>query len=238
MKGIIRIIPVCLISFISIFIYIGGQLAAKNKYVSWENENIAAAAMQNPYEIYIDLTEYRLYVFKDKQLVHKFPVAGGKSDTPSPFGVWKITNKGDWGKWFGGYWLGLNIPWGNYGIHGTLVPGSIGRSASHGCIRMFNKDVEKLYHIIPIGTPVFISNGPYSPFGSNPRIIYPGDRGADVLHIQMALRKKKLYKGAIDGIYGDEMKQAIFTLQKQNGIIPHNEIDRETLEAIGIYKFE
>lgn len=43
-----------------------------------------------------------------------------------------------------------------YGIHGTDEPASIGRSVSHGCVRMLNADVEKLYPMVAIGTPVYI----------------------------------------------------------------------------------
>ena len=43
-----------------------------------------------------------------------------------------------------------------YGIHGTDVPSSIGTSASHGCVRVRNEDIETLYQIVKIGTPVFI----------------------------------------------------------------------------------
>lgn len=43
-----------------------------------------------------------------------------------------------------------------YGIHGTNNPSSIGRSVSHGCVRMRNEDIERLFEMVPIGTPVFI----------------------------------------------------------------------------------
>ena len=43
-----------------------------------------------------------------------------------------------------------------YGIHGTDHPESIGRAASHGCVRLRNEDIEKLYDMVPIGTPVYI----------------------------------------------------------------------------------
>lgn len=43
-----------------------------------------------------------------------------------------------------------------YGIHGTDVPSSIGRSASHGCIRVRNEDIEALFQLVPLGTPVFV----------------------------------------------------------------------------------
>ncbi|MEP6991821.1 MAG: L,D-transpeptidase [bacterium] len=43
-----------------------------------------------------------------------------------------------------------------YGIHGTDVPESIGKSASHGCVRLLNADIDKLYDMVSVGTPVFI----------------------------------------------------------------------------------
>ncbi len=41
-----------------------------------------------------------------------------------------------------------------YGIHGTNAPSSIGRKASHGCIRMRNRDVEELFEMVAVGDPV------------------------------------------------------------------------------------
>jgi hypothetical protein len=43
-----------------------------------------------------------------------------------------------------------------YGIHGTDEPTSIGQSVSHGCVRVRNEDIETLYRLVPIGTPVYI----------------------------------------------------------------------------------
>lgn len=43
-----------------------------------------------------------------------------------------------------------------YGIHGTDAPGSIGRSVSHGCVRVRNEDIETLFRIVPLGTPVYV----------------------------------------------------------------------------------
>jgi lipoprotein-anchoring transpeptidase ErfK/SrfK len=43
-----------------------------------------------------------------------------------------------------------------YGIHGTDAPTSIGRDASHGCVRVRNEDAELLFRIVPIGTVVYI----------------------------------------------------------------------------------
>jgi hypothetical protein len=43
-----------------------------------------------------------------------------------------------------------------YAIHGTNNPSSIGRSVSHGCIRMRNEDIEQLFPMVAIGTPVYV----------------------------------------------------------------------------------
>jgi lipoprotein-anchoring transpeptidase ErfK/SrfK len=46
---------------------------------------------------------------------------------------------------------------GQYAIHGTNAPGTIGGYVSHGCIRMFNADITDLYNRVSIGTPVVVT---------------------------------------------------------------------------------
>jgi hypothetical protein len=43
-----------------------------------------------------------------------------------------------------------------YALHGTDQPESIGHSVSHGCVRLRNEDIETLYQMVSVGTPVFI----------------------------------------------------------------------------------
>lgn len=50
----------------------------------------------------------------------------------------------------------LGLSRGNYAIHGTNDPSSIGRFVSHGCIRMFNQDIMELYRSVPLGAPVMV----------------------------------------------------------------------------------
>jgi lipoprotein-anchoring transpeptidase ErfK/SrfK len=45
---------------------------------------------------------------------------------------------------------------GEYAIHGTNNPGSIGGFVSHGCIRMYNSHVQELYRLVNVGTPVVV----------------------------------------------------------------------------------
>ena len=51
-------------------------------------------------------------------------------------------------------WIGTSAP--AIGMHGTPSSGSIGSRASHGCIRMYIGDAERLYDLVDIGTPVYI----------------------------------------------------------------------------------
>jgi lipoprotein-anchoring transpeptidase ErfK/SrfK len=43
-----------------------------------------------------------------------------------------------------------------YALHGTNNPASVGQAVSHGCVRLRNSDIETLYHLVAVGTPVFI----------------------------------------------------------------------------------
>ena len=125
-----------------------------------------------------------------QDIIKKYSIATGKPKSPTPLGSYQINNKGKWGEGFGSRWLGLDIPWGKYGIHGTNKPGSIGFNASGGCIRMRNSDVEDLFDRVPVGTRVVITNGYYGPFGYGFRDLRPGARGADVLEVQKRLLQK------------------------------------------------
>jgi lipoprotein-anchoring transpeptidase ErfK/SrfK len=50
----------------------------------------------------------------------------------------------------------LTLRGGEYAIHGTNNPSSIGGFVSYGCIRMFNSDIRALYRMVDIGTPVVV----------------------------------------------------------------------------------
>lgn len=84
---------------------------------------------------------------------------------------------------------GLNVPWGQFGIHGTLELSSVGWASSHGCIRMNNSEVAEIYDIIPIGTKVTIIDGVYGPFGKGLRNLKSGMYGSDVMEIQKKLKE-------------------------------------------------
>lgn len=50
----------------------------------------------------------------------------------------------------------IYLGWSEYRIHGTNMPGSIGRASSSGCFRMLNADVMDLYERVHIGAPVHV----------------------------------------------------------------------------------
>ncbi len=126
----------------------------------------------------INTTTRKLWHYEGNRLLKEYPVAVGKPSTPTPPGNYKIKNKiVNPGGILGTRWMGLNIPGGNYGIHGTNNPSSIGKAVSLGCIRMYNHDVEELFPQVPIGTPVHIQQGekPESqPASTTSPVVSPG----------------------------------------------------------------
>ncbi|GAA4727052.1 L,D-transpeptidase [Brevibacillus fulvus] len=114
------------------------------------------------YSIEVSLSKRRLTLYRNGQVRKVYPVGVGTIATQTPRGNFTIINKvpypnsypGGPLSAFGTMWMGLSKP--HYGIHGTNDPSSIGKFVSHGCIRMYNRDVEELARIVPIGTPVKI----------------------------------------------------------------------------------
>lgn len=107
------------------------------------------------YSILINRSGRTLTLYKDNKFYKSYPVAVGKGSTPTPQGTFRIINKQvNPGGPYGARWLGLSAR--GIGIHGTNMPGSIGGPVSHGCIRMYNKDVIELSSLVPVGTVVKI----------------------------------------------------------------------------------
>jgi hypothetical protein len=199
-------------------------------------DSIYSSNNKSKYTIFVDINAKKLYLVDNilQKAIKSYPIASGKDSTPSPLGTWKVISKGEWGKWFGGRWIGIDVPWGTYGIHGTNRPYSIGHSASHGCIRMFNKDIDDLYKYVDYGTFVVIYGGPYGPFGNGFRTLKPGDTGSDVYYVQKVMKQKGYYSGNINGIYGEQMKRCVIKFRMDNNLgISHN-IDASVYKALGI----
>ena len=110
-----------------------------------------------PYQIYISKNNRTLKLFRNQTLIKTYPIAVGKMLTQTPIGKFVVVNRQpNPGGPFGAMWLSLSKA--GYGIHGTNNPASIGKSVSHGCVRMYNQDVLALAKQIPNGTSVFIQS--------------------------------------------------------------------------------
>lgn len=185
--------------------------------------------------IIIDTTRRTLTVFSDGEPYRQYAVAVGKHETPTPIGTWKVQRKAmNWGTGFGTRWMGLNVPWGIYGIHGTNKPGSIGSYASHGCIRMNNVNVEQIYPWIPTGTPVIIVGNSHRYQDPSFRVMRRGDRGADVMEVQRAFKRLGYYDGKLDGIWGWGLEQAIYKFRAKKGLPKDNSVDSKVYKALGL----
>ena len=101
-------------------------------------------------KLVISIPDRKIALIEDGRVVKVFPVAVGKASTPSPHGTFHIASRVVNPTWYnpgkvvgpgpanplGTRWMGLGFK--GYGIHGTNRPSSIGKAASHGCIRMRN----------------------------------------------------------------------------------------------------
>ena len=119
-------------------------------------------------QIVVSLPHRKLALIENGQVSKIYSVAVGKASTPSPAGSFTIVNRVTSPTYYhkgqvipqgpqnpiGTRWIGLDQK--GYGIHGTNAPRSIGKAASHGCIRMAKKDLEELFEIVRPGDVVDI----------------------------------------------------------------------------------
>ena len=122
----------------------------------------------------VSLRDHKLALIEDGRAVKIYPVAIGKLSTPSPTGTFEVISRVSHPTWYGPHkivapgpanplgtrWMGLSRK--GYGIHGTNAPKSIGKSASHGCIRMRKQDVEELFELVRVGDEVDFVREPNS----------------------------------------------------------------------------
>ena len=189
--------------------------------------------------IWIDIHQKSLTLYEGTEVLRRYVVATGTAQTPSPIGVYRITNRfsGELGG-FGTRFLGLNVKWGQFGIHGTNKPGSIGSNASHGCIRMHVKDSEELYGMVPNGVKVVLEGGPYGMLDQGLRTLRPGDRGSHVYAVQARLLQLGYGYEWPDGVYGQATQQAVLRARHALGLEEKDLVDAAFYRAIGLILFE
>ena len=134
-------------------------------------------------------------------VIYTFPVGLGRFDWRTPIGVWTIRDKthnptwvvpddiyqehlerdgeaehvvdgGDPDNPLGHYRLELTLPM--YALHGTNVPWGVGMEVSHGCVRLYPEDIERLYYHTSVGTP-----------GASSTSRSSSDGAADALYVEV-----------------------------------------------------
>jgi lipoprotein-anchoring transpeptidase ErfK/SrfK len=118
--------------------------------------------------VVVSIPDRKLALVEEGRVVKVYRVAVGAPVNPSPEGRFQVVTRIEQPTYYapgtvippgkanplGTRWIGLNKK--GYGIHGTNEPRSIGRQASHGCIRMRNTDVEELFELVRAGDAVEI----------------------------------------------------------------------------------
>lgn len=116
--------------------------------------------------IVVSIPDRKLVLIEDGHVLLTFRIAVGAPDSPSPNGTFRVANMVTEPVYYhpgeeippgaenpvGPRWIGLSIK--GYGIHGTNEPRLIGRRASHGCIRLNNRDVKILFAYLRVGDAV------------------------------------------------------------------------------------
>lgn len=187
----------------------------------------------------INIPEMRLYDFTKTDSIHVVAVAVGDADDPTPVGKFKIGQKRVDPVWrvpesirkekpflpaqvppgednpLGSRWM--TIGHGSYGIHGTNVKWSIGRGSTHGCVRLYEDEMEKLFDRTTSGLPIEILYEPYK-WGTNGKQLFlevhPDiyDRIPDAMTAALALPRALGIEARLD--YG----RVYSTVQRASGI--------------------
>jgi lipoprotein-anchoring transpeptidase ErfK/SrfK len=127
--------------------------------------------VQDDYRVLVQLGAHRITVWNGADVVDDEPVGVGTAAAPTPPGEYYITEaltvpsfqRAAYGPFAFGISGHSNVYTtfgsgdGTIGIHGTAESDSIGKDASHGCIRLSNDGITKLIHQVPLGTPVEIT---------------------------------------------------------------------------------
>jgi lipoprotein-anchoring transpeptidase ErfK/SrfK len=135
-------------------------------------------AAEYPSYLTLDRATFTLRLWQNLKLTKEYTVAVGMEGLETPEGQYEIQEKEENPVWhvpmsdWAGSLAGQTIPPGpsnpikarwmgiyeGAGIHGTEETYSLGSAASHGCVRMAIPDVEELYDLVEVGTPIYIGN--------------------------------------------------------------------------------
>lgn len=128
---------------------------------------------ESPMSLVVDLSDRRVYVYEAERVKTSFRIAVGRAGWETPTGRYEVISMVEHPTWqhpftgeivppgsgnpLGARWIGFWTDGKNtIGFHGTPNEETVGRAASHGCIRMYNDDVMRLFEMVQIGTPVIV----------------------------------------------------------------------------------
>ncbi len=188
--------------------------------------------------IVINIPEFRLYYFPDGDpgTVLTFPVGVGDEGKDTPVGSYAVIDKIVNPSWYvpesirrdrpelprvvppgpdnpmGGYALRLSLK--TIFIHGTDKPWGIGTRSSHGCLRLFPEDIERLFAMIGRGTKVTIVNQPIKVAAPGEKVFVEAHRYMDGDYAARALRLL-VDKGVLERV---DMEKLVAALEARTGI--------------------
>lgn len=190
-----------------------------------------SASPRTDNRVVINIPSRTLWVFSGDRLIQWFPVGVGRPGYMTPIGQFQVLRKVLNPGWehpymgagqvriapggnnpLGTRWIGFHRQGGGeYGMHGTDNPSSVGKFSSHGCVRLKVPDAEKLFELVEIGTPVQVIYEPVliRPEGNHMRVIvYPDvfHKGMPTADAVMARIKRDYPNAVVDGA---QLRQAL-----------------------------
>lgn len=143
--------------------------------------------------IVLNIPERGVYLFRHGRLAARFPVAVGMRTWETPTGTYKVVRKVKNPTWIppkamvrregipvslvrpgpknplGDRWIGWSAP--EVGFHSTSLVDTVGKLASHACVRMYPESAHRLYDSVPIGTPIYAEYEPVK-LGKQDGVVY------------------------------------------------------------------
>ena len=132
------------------------------------------AALAEPVRLEVSRSRHQLALYRGTNKLKIYPVAVGRAGWETPLGDYKVLQlvrnpawqhpltgevyeSDDPGNELGHYWIGfIQNDKGVIGFHGTPHPETVGKTVSHGCVRMFERDIAELFPQVQLGTPVIV----------------------------------------------------------------------------------
>jgi len=184
----------------------------------------------------INIPELRLFVFRDGLLTGVHPVSVGLPTWQTPAGESVVVSKVINPAWYmppdiaerenvkrevippgpdnplGDRWIGTSIK--HTGIHGTNQPMSVGQALSHGCVRLYPEDIQKIFDEVEIGDPVIFIYEPVKIYATSEEILIEAhpDVYSLISNLEKFAGQKIVEMNLSERIDPDKLKEALTAL--------------------------